>query len=141
MTPDNIMKLEDIRQVRNWTQFSNEGDVSNYLDTNFEPSKLTNDVPNTNLSNVVDISDQMYVPLSTNLWLKQKHRMLYFPVDFGKLTVDGLVDTGVLSSAIPEVDLNRNRLLVKKAIIEEDTPPNFRSRNDYVQRRARRSKD
>ena len=45
--------------------------------------------------------------------------MLYFPVDFGELTIDGLVDTGVLSSAITEVDLNRNRLLDKKAIIEE----------------------
>ena len=66
--------------------------------------------------------------------------MLYFPVDFGELTIYGLVDTGTLSSAITEVDLNKNRLLVKKAIIEEDTPPNFRRWHNYVQRRARKSR-
>ena len=42
-----------------------------------------------------------YIPLSTNLGLKFKRRMLYFPMDFGKLTLDGLIDTGAHSSAIP----------------------------------------
>ena len=41
-----------------------------------------------------------YVPLTTNLGLKYKRRMLYSPMDFGELTLDGLVDTGALSSAI-----------------------------------------
>ena len=45
-----------------------------------------------------------YVPLSTNLGLKFKRRMLYFPMDFGELTLDGLIDTGAQSSAIPEAD-------------------------------------
>ena len=36
-----------------------------------------------------------YVPLSTNLGLKFKRRMLYFPMDFGELTLDGLIDTPV----------------------------------------------
>ena len=48
-----------------------------------------------------------YVPLSTNLGLKIKRRMLYFPMDFGELTLDGLVDTGAHSSAIPEADLRK----------------------------------
>ena len=73
----------------------------------------------------VDTSNQKYVPLSTNLWLKQKRRMLYFPMDFGELTIDGLVDTGALSSAIPESDLKKIRLLTPKSIIEEAGPPNF----------------
>ena len=46
-----------------------------------------------------------YVPLTTNLGLKNKRRMLCFSMDFGELTLDGLVDTGALSSAIPEADL------------------------------------
>ena len=50
-----------------------------------------------------------YVPLTTNLGLKYKRRMLYFPMDFGELTLDGLVDTGALSSAIPEADLRKIR--------------------------------
>ena len=49
-----------------------------------------------------------YIPLTTNLGLKYKRRMLYFPMDFGELTLGGLVDTGALSSAIPEADLRKN---------------------------------
>ena len=45
-----------------------------------------------------------YLPLSTNLLLKNKRKMLYFPMDFGQLNIDGLIDTGALSSDIPEAD-------------------------------------
>ena len=45
-----------------------------------------------------------FLPLSTKLPLKNKQKMLYFPMDFGELNIDGLIDTGALSSAIPEVD-------------------------------------
>ena len=45
-----------------------------------------------------------FLPLSTNLPLKNKRKMLYFPMDFGELNIDGLIDTGALSSAIPEAD-------------------------------------
>ena len=66
-----------------------------------------------------------YVPLTTNLGLKYKRRMLYFPMDFGELTLDGLVDTGALSSAIPETDLRKIRLLAPQSIIKEGPAPNF----------------
>ena len=66
-----------------------------------------------------------YVPLTTNLGLKYKRRMLYFPMDFGELTLDGLVDTGALSSAIPEADLRKIRLLVPQSIVKEGPAPNF----------------
>ena len=66
-----------------------------------------------------------YVPLTTNLGLKYKRRMLYFPMDFGELTLDGLVDTGALSSAIPEADLRKIRLLAPQSIIKESPAPNF----------------
>ena len=46
-----------------------------------------------------------YVPQTTNLGLKYKRPMLYFLMDFAELTLDCLVDTGALSSAIPEADL------------------------------------
>ena len=38
--------------------------------------------------------EPVYVLLTTNLGLKYKRRMLHFPMDFGELTLDGLVDTG-----------------------------------------------
>ena len=66
-----------------------------------------------------------YVPLTTNLGLKYKRRMLYFLMDFGELTLDGLVDTGALSSAIPEADLRKIRLLAPQSIIKEGPAPNF----------------
>ena len=61
-----------------------------------------------------------YVPLSTNLGLKLKKRILYFPMDFGGLTIDGLIDTGALSSAIPEADLKKIRLLAPQSIVKKD---------------------
>ena len=66
-----------------------------------------------------------YVPLTTNLGLKYKRRMLYFPMDSGELTLDGLVDTGALSSAIPEADLRKIRLLAPQSIVKEGLAPNF----------------
>ena len=66
-----------------------------------------------------------YVPLTTNLGLKCKSRMLYFPLDFSELILDGLVDTGALSSAIPETDLRKIRLLAPQSIIKEGPAPNF----------------
>ena len=65
------------------------------------------------------------IPLSTNINLKCKKRMLCFPMDFGELTIDGLIDTGALSSAIPEMDLRIIRLLSPQSVIREGQPPNF----------------
>ena len=45
--------------------------------------------------------------------------MLYFPMDFGQLTLDGLVNTRALSSAIPEADLRKIRLLAPQTIVKE----------------------
>ena len=66
-----------------------------------------------------------YVPLTTNLGLKYKRRMLNFSMDFGELTLDGLVDTGALSSAIPEADLRKIRLLAPQSIVKEGPAPGF----------------
>ena len=56
---------------------------------------------------VTRTGEQDYVLLTTKLGLKYRRRMLYFPMDFGELALDGLVDTGSLSSAIPEADLRK----------------------------------
>ena len=51
--------------------------------------------------------------------------MLYFPMDFGELNIDGLIDTGALSGAIPEADLRKIRLLAPHTILYEGPPPEF----------------
>ena len=124
-TKDHIVENDENTQICNRTQMSNEKNDSNCENIHTEKKKSTNCDQNAELSTVVDVSNQKYVPLSTNLWLKQKRRMLYFPMDFGELTIDGLIDTGALSSAIPESDLKKIRLLTPKSIIEEAGPPNF----------------
>ena len=67
----------------------------------------------------------MYLNLSTNLTLKKKRHMYYFPMDFEKLTPDGLIDTGALTSAISEADLNKIKLLSNEAIKDTGPAPNF----------------
>ena len=59
------------------------------------------------------------IPLSTNINLECTKCMLYFPTDFGDMTIDGLIDTGPLSSAIPEMDLRKIQLLSSQSVIRE----------------------
>ena len=51
--------------------------------------------------------------------------MYYMPKDFQQITLDGLIDTGDLSSAIPEQDLNKFKFLANEAIKDTDPSPNF----------------
>ena len=71
-------------------------------------------------------NDDCYLLLSTNLVLKKKRHMFYFSMDFGELTIDGLVDTGALTSAISESDLNKIKLLSNSSIINTGPPPDFK---------------
>ena len=66
-----------------------------------------------------------FLPLSTNLPLKNKRKIFYFPMDFGELNIDGLIDTGGLSSAFPEANLRKVRLLAPHTILNEGPPPEF----------------
>ena len=69
-----------------------------------------------------------YLPLSTLLTLltlKRKRHMYYMPMDFEKLTLGELNDTGVLTSAISEQDLNKIKLIANEAKKDTGPPPNF----------------
>ena len=46
-------------------------------------------------------------------------------MDFGKLNIDGLIDTGALSSAILQPDQHKIRLLAPRTILNENPPPEF----------------
>ena len=48
-------------------------------------------------------------------------------MDFGELNIDGLIHTGALSSAIPEADLRKIRLLAPHTILNEGPPPEFQN--------------
>ena len=64
-----------------------------------------------------------FLSLSTNLLLKNKCKVLFLPMDFEELNIDGLIHTGALSSAIPEADLRKNRLLASHTILNEGPSP------------------
>ena len=40
------------------------------------------------------------LPLPANIQLKNKSLIFYFPMDFGELTIDGLIDSGALTSVV-----------------------------------------
>ena len=44
---------------------------------------------------------------------------------FGEMTIDGLIDTGALSSATTETNLRKFRLLSSQLVIREGLPRNF----------------
>ena len=117
--------------IENWRM--NDG-------TNNPPNPLRTENPETNIeATAQSLFDEKHfqkvliakdgephcIPLSTNINLKWKKRMMYFPIDFGELTIDGLIDTGALTSAIPEMDLQKIRLLSPQCVIREGPPPIF----------------
>ena len=108
------------------TEALHQENAEEYLDQQtyeVEPSLLDG----TAFSNVLVIKEgePAYKALSTNLGLKFKRRMLYFPMDFGELPLDGPIDTGAHSSAIPEADFRKIRLLAPQSIVKECPAPSF----------------
>ena len=56
------------------------------------------------------LPDTKIIPLTTNLQLKNKKGILYFPKNFGEIIIIGLIDTGALTCAISEACLRKIRL-------------------------------
>ena len=46
-------------------------------------------------------------------------------MDYGEVTIDGLIDTGAHSSALPETVLRKIRLLATQSIIKKGPVPSF----------------
>ena len=101
-----------------------------------DPSEIPTEPASTQILPLIDdeiqnhltINKESDIPkllLSTNLTLKSKRQMYYFPMDIEKLTLDGLIDTGALTSAISEQDLNKIILLAPEAITDTGPALNF----------------
>ena len=71
-------------------------------------------------------TNEIYLPLSSTVVLKRKQEMPYVPLDFEKnLTVDALVDSGAIVSAIAQDDLETINQKAPNNILKIDDPPNF----------------
>ena len=86
--------------------------------------RLDNDVFNPLTTNE---GNNMYLELCTNFTLitqKETSHVLLI-MDFEKLTLDGLIDTGALTGTIPEADLNKIFLLSNEATKDTGPAPKF----------------
>ena len=74
-----------------------------------------------------DMTNELYMPLSSTIVLKRKKEMLYVPLDFENgLTIDALVDSGAYVSAIAQKELDRiKQQSPPPNIFKFDDPPNF----------------
>ena len=73
-----------------------------------------------------DITNELYMPLSSTIVLKRKKEMLYVPLDFENgLTKDALVDSRAYVSAIAQKELDRIKQQSPSNILKIDDPPSF----------------
>ena len=71
-------------------------------------------------------TNEVYLPLTSTVVLKQKKEMLYVPLDFENiLTVEALVDSGAFVSAIARDDFDTIKEKAPNNILKIDDPPNF----------------
>ena len=66
-----------------------------------------------------------FLQLSRSLPLRNKRKMLHFPMDFGELNFDRLIDIAALSGSSIEADLRKIRLLAPHTRVNEGPPPVF----------------
>ena len=73
-----------------------------------------------------DITNELYMPLSSTIVLKRKKEMLYVPLDFDNgLTIDALVDSGAYVSAIARKELDRIKQQAPYNILKINDPLSF----------------
>ena len=71
-------------------------------------------------------TNEVYLPLTSTVELKRKQEMLYVSLNFeNNLTVDALVDSEALVSAIAQDDLDTIKQKAPNNIRKIDDPPNF----------------
>ena len=71
-------------------------------------------------------TNEVYLPLTSTVVLKRKQEMLYVPLGYGNnLTVDALLDSGAVVSAITQDYLDTIKQKAPKNILRIDDPPNF----------------
>ena len=92
-------------------------------DDNISPSKITTSQIEEQLVRD-DITNELYMPLSSTIVLKREKKMLYVPLDFENgLTIGALVDSGAYVSAIVQTELDRIKQQASANIFKIDDLP------------------
>ena len=94
-------------------------------DDNISPPKITTSQIQEQLLRD-DITNELYMPLSSTYVLKRKKELLYVPLDFENgLTTAAFVDSGAYVSAIAKKELDKIKQQSPSKILKIDDPPNF----------------
>ena len=73
-----------------------------------------------------DITNELFMPLSSTIVLKRKKERLHVPLDFENgLTIGALVDSGAYVSAITQKEWDRIKQQAPSNILKISEPPNF----------------
>ena len=75
---------------------------------------------------VTEKDNNTYIPLHSTIVLKNRRRMLYLPLEFGELTMDGLVDSGAFINAMSWSDYNAIKMNSDNCVIKEYPQPPFK---------------
>ena len=75
---------------------------------------------------VAEKDGETYIPLHSTIVLKSRRRMLYLPLEFGEITMDGLVDSGAFINAMFWSDYNAIKMNSDSCVIKEYPQPPFK---------------
>ena len=75
---------------------------------------------------VAEKDGETYIPLHSTIVLKSRRRMLYLPLEFGEITMDGLVDSGAFINAMSWSDYNAIKMNSDSCVIKEYPQPSFK---------------
>ena len=75
---------------------------------------------------VTEKDGETYIPLHSTIVLKNRRRMLYLPLEFGEITMDGLVDSGAFINAMSWSDYNAIKMNSDSCVIKEYPQPPFK---------------
>ena len=76
--------------------------------------------------NVTEKEGSTYKPLHSTKPLKKRRRMLYLPLEFREVTMDGLVDSGAFINAMSWSDYNAIKMNSDNCVLKEYPQPLFK---------------
>ena len=68
---------------------------------------------------ITEKNGDTYIPHHSTLVLKKRRRMLYLPLEFCEITMDGLVDSGAFINAMSWSDYNAYKMNSDSCVIKE----------------------
>ena len=79
-----------------------------------------------NITTTNNPTGEQYLPLFSAIFLKQKRRMFFAPMDFQHFSIDALIDSGALVNCMLENEYQKLKNMSPNNILLEADPPPFK---------------